>query len=447
MNVAVSSVSPRRPIPRGRRWLFRIVTVVFAVGLLEAVAAVLWLTFPPLNREQFGRILDSVATLGSERGQELEVIHPYLGWVFNPEASAAVERHVGQMGVNDLGFVDSASAIRKKSDDRFVLGVLGGSVAQQVTTIGETALCDRLRTSPMLQGKTIEVVRLAMSGYKQPQQLMALNYVLALGGEFDAVVNIDGYNETGLVVGENDSHGVFAAYPRSWHVRLQDVVDPRNSSISYRLLGIRATRQSRAKWFQGSGLVRSNVASLLWAAQEAILNDKQVSLGLELVQAAKQRGFGFARQGPAPLYHNDSQMYDHITNLWKNSSWQLHHLCQGRGIPYVHCLQPNQYHLNSKPLSPRELKEYYCPDEGHAQAVTRAYPLLISAGSDLVSRGVAFHDLTQLFQDQTETIYSDYFCHYNAAGTRMLAEAVADRVVRAIAPAPPSSAGSANALP
>ena len=33
-----------------------------------------------------------------------------------------------------------------------------------------------------------------MPGYKQPQQLMAYNYLLSLGAEFDAVINIDGYN-------------------------------------------------------------------------------------------------------------------------------------------------------------------------------------------------------------------------------------------------------------
>jgi len=406
-----------------------------SLSILELFCWGVWQVFPPINRSQYDRLLETVAAIGTERPNELEVLHPYLGWAFNPEASEAVARHVGATGVNALGFVDSGPAIRKRAADRFVIGILGGSVAQQVTTIGEAALRARLASSPQLAGRQVEIVRLAMSGYKQPQQLMTLNYVLALGAEFDVVVNIDGYNETALVVGENDAHGVFAAYPRSWHVRLQDVVDPRTASISYRLLQLRALRQSRAAWVRSSGLSSSNLISLIWAGQEAILRNRQVQLGLDLVQHSKQRGFGFARQGPRPFYDNESDMYRQLTDLWRNSSLQMYHLCQGRQIRYLHLLQPNQYFPGSKPLSPEELRRFYSPDQVHAQAVERGYPLLLAAGAELRSGGVEFQDLTQLFADHTETLYSDYFCHYNASGTALLAETVADLILAGPGPA------------
>jgi hypothetical protein len=43
-----------------------------------------------------------------------------------------------------------------------------------------------------------------------------------------------------------------------------------------------------------------------------------------------------------------------------------------------------------------------------------------------------FHDVTGLFANETDTIYSDYFCHYNSRGTNMLAEAVAEKVIEAL---------------
>lgn len=375
---------------------------------------------------------ETVAELGTERKNQLEVLHPYLGWIFSPDGKVSDEAPVN---VNSLGFVDSASSLRKRSPDRIVIGVCGGSVAQQMTFEGEQAFRNRLSASPALKGRTIEIIRLAMAGYKQPQQLMAINYVLSLGGEFDFIINIDGFNETGLVVGENDITGVFAAYPRNWHARLLDVVDPRNFAMSYRLLEIRATRQAKAQWWMKSSLRHTWSGSLVWAAQDKRLRSQQIDLGLELTRVNRIQGLGFARQGPAQLYSNEGEMYSEIVKLWRNSSLQMHHLCVGRGIKYLHFLQPNQYHEGSKPLSAVELEKYYSPNEDFAIGVKKSYPRLMAAGESLRNDGVAFHDLTQLFSSETETIYSDYFCHYNARGTDLMAEAVADRILDTLAKA------------
>ena len=208
-----AAVNSRPPVKRrycGRLWLFRGMTVLLVIGVVELASLAIWLTFPPVSRADLATIQENVAALGTERKNDLEVLHPYVGWAFNPDAT---QLPGDVAGVNALGFVDSGPSVRRRSPDRFVIGVFGGSVAQQMTTIGEQAFRDRLAASPLLRGRSVEIVRLAMSGYKQPQQLMALNYVLALGGEFDVVVNIDGFNETGLVVGENDGQQVFAAYP------------------------------------------------------------------------------------------------------------------------------------------------------------------------------------------------------------------------------------------
>ena len=427
--IVVSNRPPAKRLSRGRLWLFRGMTAVLVIGIVELASLAIWLTFPPVKREDLATIQESVAAMGTERQNDLEVLHPYVGWAFNPEAT---QLPGDVAAVNSLGFVDTGPSVRRRSPDRIVIGVFGGSVAQQMTTNGEQAFRDRLAASPLLRGRTVEIVRLAMSGYKQPQQLMALNYVLALGGEFDVVVNIDGFNETGLVVGENDGQKVFAAYPRSWQARLQDVVDPRTSATSYRLLQIRATRQARAQWIVQSMLRHSCTVSLIWAALDQSLRLRQVNLGSELVEHSKSQGRGFARQGPRQMYANDDEMYSHIADLWRNSSLQMHHLCAGRGIRYLHVLQPNQYHEGSKPLSPRELEKYFDPSQEFAIGVKHGYPRLIEAGGSLRADGVAFHDLTRLFAGETDTIYSDYFCHYNARGTNLLAEAVADRVLEAL---------------
>ena len=426
-----SELLPAQPLSRGKRWLFCGLTLLFSIGVLELVSFFLWMIYPPVNLDVLAMLQSEVAAVGTKHTDGLEVLHPYVGWVFNPDAA---DLPADLAAVNSLGFADTGSSIRRRLPDRIVIGIFGGSVAQQLATVGEQAFRARLMSSPTLKGRKIEIVRMAMSGYKQPQQAMALNYVLALGAEFDIVVNIDGFNETGLAVGENSKTGVFAAYPRAWHARLQDVVDPRTSSISYRLLQIRATRQARAQWIVQSILSRSWTASLIWASQDKFLAQQKLNLGLELIHHSQQRGFGFARQGPAPMYSNEDEMYAQASELWSNSSLQMHHLCLGREIRYLHFLQPNQYHEGSKRLSPEEINEFYTPDASFALAVKQGYPRLIIAGGGLQKDGVTFHDLTRLFADEMDTIYSDYFCHYNARGTNLLAEVVADRILESLLP-------------
>ncbi len=355
-HMANSKPSSARRLPFGKRWLFRGLALLLSIAALELLSALYWVTFPSADLSTLQETQATLAALGTLRTDELEVLHPYLGWAFNPDAAAVSTNPQGDVPVNSLGFADSQPSIQRRSADELVIGVFGGSVALQMSTIGEAAIREKLAASPALRGRKIKIVQLAMSGYKQPQQLLALNYVLSLGGEFDVVVNIDGYNETALVVGENDVQRVFAAYPASWQARLQDVVDPRNSAISFRLLQIRGTRQSRAQWILHSIFRRSWTVSLLWMLQDRALNAEQTELGVELMDKFHERGHGFARQGPLQMYSNEDEMYEHATELWRNSSLQMHHLCSGRGIPYLHFLQPNQYHKGSKPLSSQELE-------------------------------------------------------------------------------------------
>ena len=74
--------------------------------------------------------------------------------------------------------------------------------------------------------------------------------------------------------------------------------------------------------------------------------------------------------------------------------------------------------------------------------VKRGYPLMIEEGRKLRPHGVDFHDLTQLFTDQTHTIYSDYFCHYNQTGNDLLAAAVARLLLDSMRDADRSSGAS-----
>ena len=425
---------------QNRRRCFRLAVVAAVLGLLELLSwqGLFWFG-KSMNFYDLRRIQQAIAVNGLSEGDDAEAIHPYLGWVLTPGVNPGSFMGGRQVPVNHLGFVDDGTSIYRKSDRQVIVGVCGGSVAQQMSLHGEKAFRTRLESAPEFRGREIRFVRLALSGYKQPQHLMALNFLMSLGAEFDVLINIDGYNEVALSTAENDRGKVFAAYPRSWDARLQDVVDPRVTSMSYRLLQNRATRYEWANWITTSWFRSTWTANLIWQVREKWLERDQTDLAFELRKHSEQSGRAFGRCGPAQIYDNEAEMYQHITGLWSESSRLMHHICHARGIRYLHFLQPNQYHSGSKPLSEEERTKYVAEDQEYGNAIARGYPKLIVAGEKLRSDGVGFHDLTQLFAKEMETIYCDYFCHYNQRGNDLLATTVADRVIDSIRQQPMST--------
>jgi hypothetical protein len=420
----------RRQLSLKKRLLFGAIAILLALPIAETIS---WFAISMLRVSGMSlvrQLQDQLASSGVPVGSGGETIHPYLGWVMNPqvnEGSDLCDRHIP---VNDLGFNDEELSIPKRRADRLIVGVLGGSVAWQMTVLGESAFRDALRHNPAWRDKDIRIVRLAMSGYKQPQQLMTLNFLLTLGAEFDVVVNIDGYNEIALPVCENDGR-VFAAYPRMWHARTIEVVDPRFNAESYRLLQIRGTRQELAQNICQSWFRWSPTFNLIWVLRDMYWQNELVELGTVMLQQKLGQSPRFSGSGPRQLYGNETEMYDHLCDIWKSASLQLNHLCRGNGTLYLHFLQPNQYLPGSKPMGAKERKERVVESQGYGQSIARGYPLLIRTGEQLRERGIHFWDLTMLFANVEEPIYIDEFCHYNEQGNEMLARAVAGKIIEA----------------
>ena len=374
-------------------------------------------TFAGFRGRQHGIASGALASAGAS-----EVIHPYFGWVHNPQVSPAIKIFGRSVPVNSLGFQDVGESVHPRSEGEFILGIAGGSVAWQSSFAGEEIFRQGLQNHAKLEGKKIRIVRMAMSGYKQPQQLMAYSYIKVLGGHFDAVVNIDGYNEAALAVAENGHSGTSVVYPRSWKTRMITVIDPRQFESSDRLLRLRAHRQRIAQNVVSSRFAWSPLVNLVWHIRDQMALRELTSLGMEV---SKSHRGSFVRNGPVESGLTDEDIDNAAVDVWMRSSIQMHHLCASSNTPYLHVLQPNQYMTDSKPtLSALELEEYYDPEMETSQAVQRLYPVMCKRGEELQRMGIAFSNQTQLFAGESDTIYCDYFCHYNERGNRMLARAV-----------------------
>jgi hypothetical protein len=415
---------------RSKRVLFAALTVALLSLLIELVSYIgvgvihgHWFDLGPFQeqRSQTVGAASGPASAGGARPGWVETaaIHPFVGYVVDPLRS--------EWEITDFGYYEDERPIFKRSNDTVIIGVFGGSFAHQFR---ETAIDDviaGLQQHPEFRGKEFIYTSTALGGYKQPQQLMTLNYLLALGGEFDIVINIDGFNEVALHEAENRAHHVFPAYPRSWYYHTMGLSDPVFVEKSARTLQIRNSRRDSAKSFSRLPWRISATANLIWAARD---RSRQAELAvtraeLEAYETGEER---YVATGPAFDQANDAYVFGEVVDLWERSSIQMSHLARANGIVYVHALQPNQYVEGSKPLSAEERATSFDPRHPYRRGAVVGYPLLIQAGQRLAARGVRFIDWTQVYATVEESLYVDSCCHVNELGNELLV----DDLVRAI---------------
>jgi hypothetical protein len=431
------SPTPRaKKLPLPRRLLFLSLIVAGLVALTELACFIGLVivddgfSFARLHHEQEQVPSITLHKLGGE-----SVFHPYLGFTCNPEvdrrtiAKTPAEKRIP---VNDFGFLDFTPPIHKRSPDKFIVGIVGGSVAWFVSAEGAEALTRVLRESPRLRDKEIVLVRIALPAYKQPQQLLTLSYFLSLGAEFDAIVNIDGFNEIRTHALGNGATGIFPPYPHAWAIRMERLDDPKMVGIVYRHLAYQATRSAWARFFRDLPFRYSCTANFIWKCRDRSLERTIVEDSIAISESAAQRGRSYQITGPKLAFDNDDELYDYLASYWKQCSLQLARLCAGNGILYVHALQPNQYLPGTKPISTEEQEGGALSQAGYADSVSKGYPRLIEKGKELSVEGVRFLDLTRLFAEHPEPIYNDNCCHYNPQGNELVAQAVARAIVAAL---------------
>jgi len=422
----------RPPDPERRRGGRRIVKglawLAFVVLLLEGGAAALlagWKRAPPWPSIS-ARELEALAlapareavvparrpgTFGRER------LHPYVG--FLPGEQATKREGLDLARLNDPLLFAPESPLFRPDPARLVVAVAGGSVAGQLLQYGRSALSEGLAAVPRFAGREPWFVGLAFGGWKQPQQLMAVTQLLAMGARFDLVIDLDGFNEVTLHAAENAPAGVAPVYPRTWYLRTAEDLDlvPRMGEILY----LQRRRRALAQATLDSPLFPSFGYRLLWAARDrAIARDLGTS-NLEL--RAAQAPQDVVALGPRRF--PEEQSTAELALIWRLASEQLAHLAAANGFEYLHALQPNQYVAGSKPFSPEEVAQYLDPSHIYGRYAAAGYEALQAEVPSLVESGVRFADLTLVFADVEETVYADDCCHFNERGYELIARALA----------------------
>ncbi len=341
------------------------------------------------------------------------VVHPYLGYVRNAgESSNDVDRP-DALPVSEYGFEDDKIPLLKRSEDRLIVAIFGGSVANRFSAgPGGRALKENLEA--LVPEREIVMVHVALDGYKQPQQLMALTYLLALGGEFDVVVNLDGFNEVALAQTRNVDRGVSHAFPRDWSLLVEELPDNLSTAAVGEIVWLRQRRGAWAGRFDGGLAGCSAAAQLVWLVRDRMM-EREIDDCLHAYSEQRTGDPWSPTKGPRDG-HLDGELPAQLVDLWARSSVLMSEVCRENGIVYLHFLQPNQYVAGVNVVGPRTGSGAIFTDHTLRSAVESGYPLLIQAGAELAHGGVDFEDLTGLFAEIDEQVYCDSCCHLNDQG-------------------------------
>lgn len=347
------------------------------------------------------------------------LLHPYIGFVGVPRT-----------GYNRFGFPGDDPML-EKSKNGINICITGGSVAMQMFRYSKDRLASSLAKDPLLLGKEINVVLMALGGFKQPQQLISLNYFLALGAHYDVVINLDGFNEVVLPYSDNLPFGIFPSYPRHWNIYSRKSLDQQVVMYLGKQAEIKQRREGTRKKLAHSVLRHSNFMLFLWKLSDTNKNKQLVISEAGLRKAMEESESDYQSTGPSMPVLDTKAFFSEQAAFWAQASLQISVLAHGMGFHYLHFLQPNQYDEGSRQLTEVEMELAF--ESGpfpYKEAVGLGYPLLKEESRKLVQKGVHFTDLTRMFIDEKRTVYNDKCCHFNQLGYDLLADSIAVQVLR-----------------
>jgi hypothetical protein len=434
------------------RWARRAATalglIASTLALLEIGACALFertagvpLDRAALREERLARLAQLEALLERGEGSEPSASpHPYVGYIGRPGTpvryfklgdGAPVFNEYGMLSARERPFPSQTTK------DELVIGVLGGSVAEIFANTQEEVLRQYIQRLVPGFDRDVVMISLGTGGWKQPQQLFHLEYALLLGFRFDAVVNLDGFNDL-VFAALNAEDGIHPVFPSGYHMGFlyqlesRGALAPRTVDALQRLYAVQRREQTLLQIVETPGLRASALANLVGvvAMRRAVLRaqDIRFQATMEMPESVPPELRGPRRPWPEDPYRMAAR-------VWRDASILLDAVCARHSIPYFHLLQPNQYVEGSKALTDEERTRAWRADHPWGRHVREGWASLRAAGEDLRKRGVRFYDLTMAFANRSDTLYLDDCCHFGRVGNEILAANLARILQQEMGPA------------
>jgi hypothetical protein len=370
------------------------------------------------------------------------IIHPYFGITTQPgnnvltgdgnlQLSNLPRMNLADDGwkrlkANNHGFYSDFDYPRLEvTKNDYVVGVFGGSVSAYFTVAGKQALIQTLKAHPSFRDKNVVVLNFAQCGFKQPQQLLILAYFVAQGQRFDAIVNLDGFNEAALAHQNWGSGGDISmprAYPGALIQRLSRLSD---EQVAWEA-EIRRLRRRKAAAHDVKTSTRSALLYAVATSVEALVESRIETKLEDRPSTPPEQGPDFAtgtrQSGDA------GAVADQMVDLWSNGSEAMQTLAVSRGSIYLHVLQPNQYFTRRR-FDPTERRIAIREDHPYAESVEKLYPLMLARIPSLRESGLNIVSAIDIFDSEKQQVYIDNCCHYTARGNELLAAFIAEKLI------------------
>ncbi|MEG4812627.1 hypothetical protein QUA82_34465 [Microcoleus sp. F8-D3] len=419
------------------------VNLAIAFICLEALS----LAFYFINQKQFfytrtktkEKVVEDIERIGIRLDESIvERLHPLFGYVLkkgaftNEKLKLKVNKH-GFFSLYEYPFI-------KTNKNQFIIGVFGGSVANNfaVDEYVTRRLSDKLKTYPEYANKEIIVLNFGNGGYKQPQQLLILNYFLALGQELDLVINIDGFNEVALS-NLNNKAQVEIGMPSVQHI--QPLTGLANNNLSPEAMSsIVEINETKKQLKAGIDKLQTCQLALCHAVTslqvKQLVNNYQQAV-VRYDSQVKQSNQNTANSGivyipKADFVLPDAAAFDKMASMWYQSSIGMNQILSSRKIKYFHFIQPNQYYPTKRAFTAKENEIAIDNKSPYIEGVKKGYPVLLSKVDDLQKAGVNVFNAVNILDSTKETVYKDACCHYNSVGDELLANYVSSSIIKVV---------------
>lgn len=357
----------------------------------------------------------------------LVIFHPYFGYVNSPN------RRDPGLSANNLGFQVNAERYarnpelydlpRARRPGEYLVGIFGGSVAFGFATQAQAdpAIQALFQSLPKAQGKTPFFVNFALSGYRQPMQLLVLSYFLSIGQPLDLVVNLDGFNETVNSV-INEKAGFESSYPphHVWRALGEECQAGVPRKTDYLALLSSAYHETKSESFRRQAGNRRLATLYFWDQAWAGWHASQARKLRHDLQTQPVSSATDYFPMPSPFRSKTGKdLPEYTAELWASASQGMDRLVRGKGGSYLHVLQPSQWFSPNGPYAPLSPN----PPFGWVEKpVNEFYPRFLSHAKSLRTSGVEFLDASCLMKGKpTAQIWADDVCHLTPEGNRILA--------------------------
>ena len=418
------------------------VNLAIAFICLESLS----LAFYFINQKQFfytrtkakEKVVEDIERIGIRLDESIvERLHPFFGYVLkqgaftNEKLKLKVNKH-GFFSLYEYPFI-------KTNKKQFIIGVFGGSVANNfaVDEYKNQILSKKLQSYPEFADREIVVLNFGNGGYKQPQQLLILNYFLALGQELDLVLNIDGFNEVALS-NLNNKAQIELGMPSVQHIQpltnLVSNVSPEVMSAIVQINDNKKQLKAGIDKLQTCQLALCHAVTSLRVKQ--LVNNYQQAI-VKYDAEVKKSNADTANSGIVYVPKADSVLpdraaFDKMASMWYESSIGMNQILSSRKIKYFHFIQPNQYYPTKRVFTAKEKEIAINKESPYIEGVKKGYPVLLSKVDDLQKARVNVFSAVNILDNTKETVYKDACCHYNSVGEEVLANYISSSIIKVV---------------